>query len=169
MGSWYTTGDVGALEEKPMLVSISLPSFSKYSSSLSLQKAERFFSEPSATLIHAPAFAPTPSTKNYFNTAFRADNYLAAGLIPIWNPVQKFQIRGDFYVYSPIRNLVDEGLTCRYDGWFRKAEFLGEVAAVYNFKFASLSLYCNYLSYPAHNWNFGINFGLLFQAPKFAR
>ena len=122
-----------------------------------------------ATLIQAPAFAPTPSTKNYFNTAFRADNYVAAGLIPVWNPVQKFQIRGDFYVYSPIRNLKDEGMTCRYDGWFRKAEFLGEVAAVYNFKFASLSLYCNYLSYPAHNWNFGINFGLLFQAPKFAR
>jgi hypothetical protein len=47
VGSWYTTGDVGALEEKPMLVSISLPSFSKYSSNLSLQKAERFFSEPS--------------------------------------------------------------------------------------------------------------------------
>ena len=122
-----------------------------------------------ATLIHAPAFAPTPSTKNYFNTAFRADNYLAAGVIPIWNPFQKFQIRGDFYVYSPIRNLKNEGISCRYDGWFRKAEFLGEVAAVYNFKFASLSLYCNYLSYPAKNWNFGINFGLLFQAPKFAR
>jgi hypothetical protein len=47
VGSWYTTGDVGALEEKPMLVSISLPSFSKYSSSLSLQKAERFFNGPS--------------------------------------------------------------------------------------------------------------------------
>ena len=122
-----------------------------------------------ATLIHAPAFAPTPSTRNYFNTAFRADNYVAAGVIPIWNPVQKLQIRGDFYVYSPIRNLKNEGLTCRYDGWFRKAEFLGELAAVYNFKFASLSLYGNYLSYPAKNWNFGINFGLLFQAPKFAR
>lgn len=122
-----------------------------------------------ATLIHAPAFAPTPSTKNYFNTAFRADNYVAAGVIPIWNPLQKLQVRGDFYLYSPIRNLKNEGMTCRYDGWFRKAEFLGEVAAVYNFKFASLSLYCNYLSYPAHNWNFGINFGLLFQAPKFAR
>ena len=32
---------------------------------------------------------------------------------------------------------------------FRKAEFIGELAAVYNFPFASLSLYGNYLSYPA--------------------
>lgn len=121
------------------------------------------------TLIHAPAFAPTPSTRNYFNTAFRADNYIAAGVLPIWNPMQKFQIRGDFYVYSPIRNLVATDGGCRYDGWFRKAEFIGEVAAVYNFKFASLSLYCNYLSYPARNWNFGLNLGLLFQAPRLTR
>lgn len=122
-----------------------------------------------ATLIHAAAFAPTPSTQNYFNEAFRSDNYVAAGLIPVWNPIGKFQLRGDFYVYSPIRNLVPDGERARYDGWFRKAEFIGEVAAVYNFPFASLSLYGNYLSYPAHNWNIGINFGLLFHAPKLLR
>lgn len=122
-----------------------------------------------ATLVHAPAFAPTPSTRNYFNMGFRADNYLAVGAVPIWNPVQKFQLRGDFYLYTPIRHLVPDGNGCRYDGWFRKAEFIGEVAAVYNFKFASLSLYCNYLTYPARNWNFGINLGLLFQAPRLAR
>lgn len=122
-----------------------------------------------ATLIHAAAFAPTPPTQNYFNEAFRSDNYVAAGLIPVWNPVGKLQLRGDFYVYSPIRNLVPDGSRARYDGWFRKAEFIGEVAAVYNFPFASLSLYGNYLSYPARNWNIGINFGLLFHAPKLLR
>ena len=50
-------------------------------------------------------------------------------------------------------------------GW----NFSGEVAAVYNFPFASLSVYVNYLSYPSNNWNFGINFGLFFQAPKLLR
>lgn len=129
----------------------------------------RLYENYIATLVHNPAFAPTPSTRNYFNIAFRASNYLAAGLIPIWNPVQKFQIRGDFYLYAPIRELVADGNRCRFDGWFRRAEFIGEVAAVYNFKFASLSLYCNYLTYPARNWNFGINLGLLFQAPRLAR
>lgn len=121
-----------------------------------------------ATLIHSTAFAPTPSTESYFNEAFRSDNYVAAGLIPIWNPVGKLQLRGDFYVYSPIRNLAKtpDNVTAYYDGWFRKVDFIGEVASVYNFPFASLSLYVNYLSYPRNNWNFGINFGLLFHAPK---
>ncbi|MDE7437210.1 MAG: patatin-like phospholipase family protein [Muribaculaceae bacterium] len=122
-----------------------------------------------ASLIHAVAFAPTPSTQNYFNEAFRSDNYVAAGLIPVWNPVGKLQLRGDFYLYSPIRELRPYGTTARYEGWFRRAEFIGEVAAVYNFPFASLSLYGNYLSAPSHNWNFGISFGLLFMAPRLLR
>ncbi len=123
-----------------------------------------------ATLIHAPAFAPTPSTRNYFNEAFRSDNYVAAGVMPIWTPMGKLQVRGDFYLYSPIRDLKrGPDNSAVYKGWFRKAEFIGEMAVVYNFPFASLSLYGNYLSYPRKNWNFGINFGLLFQAPKILR
>lgn len=123
-----------------------------------------------ATLIHSAAFAPTLATKNYFNEGFRSDNYLAAGVMPIWNPFQKLQFRGDFYVYVPVRNLVaTSATTCAYDGWFPRAEFIGEIAAVYNFKFASLSLYCNYLTSPARNWNFGLNLGLYFPAPKLIR
>lgn len=121
-------------------------------------------------LISAPAFAPTPSTSNYFNQGFRSQNYVAAGVMPIYLPVSNLQLRGDFYVYAPIRNEVrrPDG-RLGYDGWLRKARFLGEVAAVYNFPFASLSVYCNYLSYPARNWNFGINFGIFLQAPRFER
>lgn len=123
-----------------------------------------------ATLVQAVPFEPTPSTHNYFNPAFRADNYLAIGLSPIWKPMNHLQVRTDLYGYAPIRNVVStpEGMA-RYSGWFRKAEFIGEAAVVYNFSFASLSAYVNYLSYPAKNWNFGINFGMLIQSPRFFR
>lgn len=120
------------------------------------------------TKVHAPAFAPTPSTQNYFNVGFRSDNYLAAGLIPMWRPAKRVQLRGDFYAYCPIRNLRDMGRfeVARYDGYFHKPQFLGEVALILNLPFASVSAYGNYLSYPARNWNFGISFGLLFKAPR---
>lgn len=123
-----------------------------------------------ATKIHAAPFAPTPTTKNYFNVAFRSDNYAAIGAIPIWTPFTRAQLRGDFYFYTPVRG-VKEGpnSTTVYDGWFRKPQFIGEVAAVYNFPFASLSIYANYLSSPSHDWNFGINLGLFFQAPRLLR
>ncbi len=130
----------------------------------------KLYQNYTASLIHAEAFEPTPSTKNYFNPAFRANDFLTAGIIPVWEPVNHLQIRGDFHLFLPIRNMVEgPDRVARYDGWFRHPEFLGEVAAVYNFKFASLSLYGNYLSSPARNWNFGINFGLYFQAPRLIR
>lgn len=139
-------------------------------SATALGTLQRITQNYTATLIHAPAFAPTPSTRNYFNQRFRSDNYVAVGLIPIWMPVSRLQVRGDFYAYSPMRHLVSRGSApAAYKGWFKKADFIGEIAGVYNFPFASLSIYCNYLSYPANNWNFGINFGLLIQAPKFLR
>lgn len=122
-------------------------------------------------LINAPAFAPTPSTQNYFNIGFRSDNYLATGFIPIWKPWSRMQLRGDFYMFVPVRNLVDNGRmnVAEYRGWFHPLRFLGEMAVIYNFPFASVSAYVNYLSYPAHNWNFGISFGMYFKAPKMLR
>lgn len=122
-------------------------------------------------LVHAPSFAPTPSTQNYFNIAFRSDNFVAAGVIPMWKPLKRMQVRGYFYLYMPVRGLVDMGRmnVARYEGWLNHPEFLGELAVIYNFPFASLSFYGNYLSSPARNWNFGISFGLLFRAPKLLR
>lgn len=120
------------------------------------------FQNDMAMKIQAPGFAPTPSVRNYFNPAFRADNYLALGVMPVWNPFGRFQIRGDFYGFADLdnRDMEPPIPTVRY---------IAEVAAVYNFNFASISLYGNYLSQPKGNWNFGINFGLLFQAPRFLR
>lgn len=101
----------------------------------------------SAALVTAPAFTPTPSTANYFNPSFRADNYAAAGLMPVWNTLEKFQIRGEFYGFLPLRNIrPDSDGIAVYRGWGDSPEFIGEIAAVYNFPFASLSVYGNYLS-----------------------
>ncbi len=131
---------------------------------------QHLYQNYTATMIHAAAFAPTPSTRNYFNVAFRSDNYGAIGASPVWTPMRHAQLRGDFFFYCPIRSIKEgPNQITMYDGWFRKPQFIGEVAAVYNFPFASLSLYANYLSSPSHNWNFGINFGLYFQAPRLLR
>lgn len=123
-----------------------------------------------AAIVHAPGFGPTPSTRYYFNEAFRAYNYMAVGIMPVFNIFSNMQVRGDFYLYMPIRNMsANEKGNAIYNGWFKKAEFLGEVAAIYNFSFASLSVYANYLTGVVKNWNIGIAFGLMFDAPRFFR
>ncbi len=124
-----------------------------------------------AAIVNAPAYHPTPSSYNAFNPAFRANSYVAAGLCPIWLVKGAFQIRGDFHCFLPYKKIEHQadGITTRYGHVFSNPAFFGELAAVYNFPFASLSLYGNYLSYPARNWNFGISFGLFILAPKFLR
>ncbi|MCH5235124.1 MAG: patatin-like phospholipase family protein [Muribaculaceae bacterium] len=132
----------------------------------------KLYQDYTSTMIHAPAFAPTPSTKNYYNPAFRSPSYLAAGLMPIWSPFNHAQLRGDFYMFLPIRYISPDynEPIAKYDGWFKRPQYICEVAAVYNFPFSSLSVYVNYLSSPHKgSWNFGINFGLFFQAPKLIR
>lgn len=121
-------------------------------------------------LVHAPEFSPTPSLCNYFDPKFRSDNYVSVGFIPVWNPVGALQLRGDFYLYAPLRELnsTSAGLG-EYGKWFPRAEGVAQVAAVYNFPFASISLYGNYMTSANYRWNFGINLGLYFHAPKLRR
>ena len=128
------------------------------------------FGEYTSQIVNSHPFSPTPSTSNYFNPRFMSDNYIAVGLMPIWNPVDKLQIRGEFYGYQPLRSVIRgaNGMAKR-GGWLKNPGFIGEVSAVYNFSFASLSLFCNYLSSPKGNWNFGISFGYFLLAPSNGR
>ena len=123
-----------------------------------------------AWLVQAPAFTPTPATQNYFNPGFRSHSFIAGGAVPVWKIVSNLQLRTEFYAFAHVRDVVETSdLRPEYSGWFKRLEWMGEASLVYNFPFASLSMYCNYLTYPSNNWNFGISFGLLFSAPKFLR
>ena len=123
-----------------------------------------------ANIVQAPAFCPTPSSKNYFNPEFRANSYLAGGIVPLIKLSDKFQFRTEFYAFSPLRKITENAeLKAEYGQWFDHLSYMGEASVVYNLSFASFSIYGNYLSYPSKNWNFGVSFGLLFTAPKFLR
>lgn len=131
---------------------------------------KKLFDNYTATIVQAPAFMPTPSTQNYFNTDFRANSFLAAGILPIWKIIPNLQFRTEFYAFVPFHKII-EGPDQKplEEDLLSKVSFIGEASLVYNFSFASLSLYGNYLSYPARNWNFGISFGILLPPQKFLR
>ena len=123
-----------------------------------------------ANIVQAPDFSPTPATKNYFNPGFRANSYVAGGIIPLIKFSDKFQLRTEFYAFAPFRRIEENAeFQAKYGKWFDHLSYMGEVSIVYNLPFASFSIYGNHLSYPSNNWNFGVSFGLLFTAPKFLR
>ncbi|MEG1616470.1 MAG: patatin-like phospholipase family protein [Bacteroidales bacterium] len=126
------------------------------------------FSNYTATILQAPAFTPTQHSKVVFNQYFRAMNFIAVGIKPIWKINSILQLRGEIYGFQPLRRIVP--------GVNNKAEIkafeldplhLAEVSAVCKLPFASISLFVNHYSKPKNDWNFGLNIGFLINTPKF--
>lgn len=121
-----------------------------------------------ATMIQAPAFSPTPSTLNAFNTGLRANQFIAAGVLPIWRIMSGLQLRTEFYAFLPIRSILEDDSGMPYYGeLFKDISFFGEAAVVYALPWASLSIYANYCTVPTPQWSFGLTLGMQLFAPKF--
>ena len=137
-----------------------------------LASTKKLLGNYTASIVQAPSFAPTPATRNYFNIAFRANSYAAVGVLPIVRLSQYLQLRSEVYMFMPFRRIEeysdnDYNHQPYYGSWFSNPEFIAEMSVVYSFPFASLSIYGNYLSFPARNWNFGVSFGIYLPAQKF--
>ncbi len=121
-----------------------------------------------ASMVSAPAFNPTPASYNVFNPGLRANGYCAAGVVPVWKVMTNLQLRGTAYAFMPVRDIrADERGMAVYGDWFPRTTCFAEVAAVYTFPFASLSVYGNYVSQPRSVWSGGVSFGVFFLAPEF--
>jgi NTE family protein len=121
-----------------------------------------------SSVLQAPGFTPTPHSMLVFNEAFHANQYLAAGLIPIWKLNSTFHFRGDFYAFLPVYP-IQKGKNngAYYGNLFTSPAYGQEVSLVAQLPFMSVSLYANHYSYPQNNWNIGLNIGYLIFGPKF--
>lgn len=121
-----------------------------------------------SSIIQAPAFTPTPHSMTSFNEAFRSDQYLALGLLPIWNIRPSLYLRGEFYGFFPLQSIYDGigGQALTETSWTH-VENLSEVALVYQLPVTNISLFLNRYSFPKGNWNFGVNLGFLLFAKRF--
>ena len=127
-----------------------------------------------ASVLQAPAFTPTPHSKIVFNEAFRANQYVAFGMSPIWKLNKLFHFRLDMYGFAPLYEIKKEEVWNNdlytavpyYGKFLRSFEYMGEAAFVLQLPFASISLYANGYSYPAKNFNVGLNIGYLIFNPK---
>ena len=118
-----------------------------------------------ATLIQAPAFQPTPSSRTAFNEAFRANQFVAVGFKPVYNLTDQIHVRGEAYLFMPYKSFMrTNDNTVYYSAPFPTVQFMAETTLVYNFKLASAGLF---VSNSAGQWNVGLNIGILLFNPKF--
>ena len=121
-----------------------------------------------ATIISSPHFAPTPHARSTYNTAFSAKQYAAAGLKPVVRLNARWQIRVEGYVFAPLFDIESySDNTAYYSKFMHTVRFMSESSMVYTFNRGAASLYANWYSTPQHDWNIGINLGILMFHDKF--
>lgn len=133
-----------------------------------LYSSKNFSENYTATLLGAGAFTPTPHSMITYNDAFRANQYLAYGVKPIYNISSLFHLRGEFYGFLPIypieKNSINKAV---YGKAFSKFEYLGELSLVCRLPIGAISMYVNHYSSPSKNWNFGLSLGWLLFNSRF--
>ncbi|MDR0348142.1 MAG: patatin-like phospholipase family protein [Tannerella sp.] len=127
-----------------------------------------------AAVLQAPAFTPTPHSKIVFNEAFRANQYIAAGIAPVYLLNSLFHLRGEFYGFMPVKQIRKEIISVNpyadrpfYGKIFHSFKYMGEAALVFQLPFVSVSLFANGYSYPKNNFNIGLNIGFLIFNSRF--
>lgn len=121
-------------------------------------------------VVCAPSFNPTPSSYNAFNPAFRANSFISAGIVPVWEVGSLFQLRGQVHMFMPFRRIEQsDDNRAVYGKWFRSPQFFGEAAAVLTMPVGEVKAYVNYLSSPKSNWNIGVSLGMYILAPRLVR
>ena len=125
-----------------------------------LYSSKNFSENYTATMLQAADFSPTPHSKLMYNEAFRANQFLAAGIKPIFVFNDMFQFRSEFYGFVPIFPIKKNALNKVYYGKaFSRFEYIGEISVICQLPFGAISAYVNHYSSPKKEWNVGLTLG----------
>lgn len=121
-----------------------------------------------ATMLQAGTFAPTPSTLFTYNPTFRANQYVAAGLKPIYMFNPYLQLRLEMYAFVPIRPILsnEEG-KAYYGKSFSTLSHIEELSLVGRFSTFVVSAYLNHVSSAPRSVNVGVSLGWYIQNNRF--
>ena len=125
-----------------------------------LYSSKNFSTNYTATKMQAGEFSPTPHSKLMYNEAFRANQFVAAGIKPIFPINDRFHVRTEFYGFMPIFPILRNAQNQAYYGKaFSRMEYIGEVSLVYHLPFGAIAAYLNHYSKPKKEWNVGLTIG----------
>lgn len=124
--------------------------------------SKNFSENYTATLLQAGEFTPTPNSKLSYIEAFRANQFVGAGIKPIYTINKLFHLRTELYGFLPIFPIKKNSINKAYYGKafsLREFAYMGEVSLVCQLPFGAISAYVNHYSSPHNNWNFGLTLG----------
>lgn len=124
----------------------------------------------SATMMQAGIFEPTVNSTFIYNNSFRANQYLAYGIKPIFVFNRYLHIRGEFYGFLPFSPIyADENGQATYGDMFSQISLLGEISLVATYSRISANVFVN-ISGDTHKFDapmFGVTLGILMPGERF--
>lgn len=114
-----------------------------------------------ATMMQAGAFTPTQNSIFNYDPKFRANQFIAGGVIPIFKLNNFLQARPGFYAFIPYRKIYEKGDGTAYYSKkrFNDFQFIADLTLVAQFSNISASAFVNYYSSSKKRVNFGISLG----------
>ena len=113
-----------------------------------------------ASMMQAGAFTPTMNSLFNYDPAYRAYQYGAAGLIPVYKINDILQLRGEFYGFLPYKTIgekPDGG--SYYKKHFDGFEYIAQVSIACKFSALTLSGWADYYSSHEERFKVGLTLG----------
>lgn len=122
-----------------------------------------FLSNYTSTLLDARYFGPTPHSQTLFLENYRANQFIAAGIKPVWQFNDLLHLRNEIYVFAPVRPLLREQENNKpYHGSsFSKFRFMWSTSLVAQTLFGPVSVSVNYYDRDEKRFYFLLNFGYI--------
>lgn len=114
-----------------------------------------------ATMMQAGAFTPTLTGLFNYDPKFRANQYIAGGVIPIIKLNNYLQIRPAFYAFIPYRTIQEnwDGSASYSKKRLDSFEYIADITAVARLSNISVSAFVNYYSSHKTSVNVGLTLG----------
>ena len=122
-----------------------------------------FFSNYTSTVLSANAFTPNAHSKTLFLEKYRANNYLAVGVLPIVRITEKFNFRLEGYIFQPYQTLLrnDVNFGSYYSERLPKPVFMATGGFVFQTAFGPASIFLNYYEKENKYLYLTFNFGFI--------
>ncbi|RLD27539.1 MAG: hypothetical protein DRI54_00930 [Bacteroidetes bacterium] len=118
------------------------------------------FSNYFGTLISLVPYQPIPEASTLFQPNFRANSWLGAGVMNVFKPIKKLQIRLEAYLFQPATHITaDDQGGVKDSQLFEFHYFILSAAVVYHSRIGPISVNFNYYDDSFPNQSISLNFG----------
>lgn len=115
-----------------------------------------------STMISAPAFQPNLITRGLFMEHYRAYQFIAAGLMPVYAFSERLNVKAEAYGFFPVQKILSDQLKKAYKGpYFNTMEMIFSTSVNLVTVAGPLSFHAGYITGEERPWVVQLSFGYL--------